>query len=49
VAYVSRRVIKYGGVGLILLMVGWWGLVAAVGAYQAAEDSKSLEKTVVNK
>lgn len=36
VAYVSRRVIKYGGVGLILLMVGWWGLVAAVGAYQAA-------------
>lgn len=36
VAYVSRRIIKYGGVGLIGLMVLWWGLVAAVKAYQEA-------------
>ena len=36
VAYVSRRIIKYGGVGLLGLMVVWWGLVAAVKAYQEA-------------
>ena len=36
VAYVSRRIIKYGGVGLVIFLISWWGLTAAIAAYQAA-------------
>ena len=36
VAYVSRRVIKYGGIGLVAFLFFWWGLTAAVSAYRAA-------------
>ncbi len=36
VAYVSRRVIKYGGFGLVGFLFLWSGLTAAVKAYKAA-------------
>lgn len=39
VAYVSRRVIKYGGAGVIVFLFFWWGLVAAVKAYKAAHPA----------
>lgn len=39
VAYVSRRVIKYGGVGIVVFLFFWWGLVAAVKAYKAAHPT----------
>jgi len=36
VAYTSRNVIKYGGVGLVVFIFLWWGLTTAIKAYQAA-------------
>lgn len=36
VAYVSRRVIKFGGIGLVGFLFFWWGLTAAIAAYRAA-------------
>jgi len=36
VAYTSRQIIKYGGVGLIGFLFFWWGLTAAIKAYRAA-------------
>lgn len=36
VAYVSRRVIKFGGIGLVIFLFFWWGLTASIKAYQAA-------------
>lgn len=36
VAYVSRRVIKFGGIGLVGFLFFWWGLTASIKAYQAA-------------
>lgn len=36
VAYTSRRVIKYGGVGLVGFLFLWWGLGAAIKIYKAA-------------
>ena len=36
VAYVSRRVIKYGGIGLVGFLFFWWGLTASIKAYQEA-------------
>lgn len=39
VAYISRKVIKYGGVGLIGFLFFWWGLTATVKAYKAAHPA----------
>jgi hypothetical protein len=36
VAHVSRRLIKYGGVGLLVLVIGWWMGGLAYRAYLAA-------------
>lgn len=36
VAYTSRKVIKYGGIGLVGFLFFWWGLGVAVKAYQKA-------------
>jgi hypothetical protein len=36
VAYISRRVIKFGGIGLLVFLFFWWGLTVAIKAYQAA-------------
>lgn len=36
VAYTSRKVIKYGGIGLVGFLFFWWGFVAAIKAYQKA-------------
>lgn len=36
VAHVSRKIIKYGGIGLIAFLVLWTGGVAAIKAYRAA-------------
>ena len=36
VAHVSRRVIKFGGIGLISFLFLWSGLTAAIKAYRAA-------------
>lgn len=35
-AYMSRNLIKYGGIGLVVVVVAWSGLVAGVKAYRAA-------------
>ncbi|MFA6007319.1 MAG: hypothetical protein WC784_01580 [Candidatus Shapirobacteria bacterium] len=39
VAYVSRRVVKYGGLGLGVFLFFWWGLTSAVKAYQKAHPA----------
>jgi hypothetical protein len=36
VAYTSRRVIKYGGIGLVGFLFFWWGMTAAIKAYRTA-------------
>ena len=36
VAYTSRNVIKYGGIGLVGFLFFWWGIGAAIKAYQKA-------------
>lgn len=36
VAYISRRIIKFGGVGLIAFLFFWWGLTASIKAYRVA-------------
>jgi hypothetical protein len=41
VAYVSRRIIKYGGVGLIAFLFFWWGLTASIAAYRKAHPPYS--------
>ncbi len=35
-AYYARNIIKYGGVGLIALIVGQWGISSAIRAYNLA-------------
>lgn len=41
VAYVSRRIIKYGGFGLIAFLFFWWGLTASIAAYRKAHPPYS--------
>lgn len=36
VAYMSRKMIKFGGIGLIGFLFFWWGLTASIKAYRAA-------------
>lgn len=36
VAYTSRNVIKYGGIGLVGFLFLWWGIGAGIKAYQAS-------------
>jgi hypothetical protein len=36
VAYTSRNVIKYGGIGLVGFLFLWWGIGGAIKAYQKA-------------
>lgn len=36
VAYTSRKVIKFGGIGLIGFIFLWWGATTAIKAYRAA-------------
>lgn len=35
-AYISRKLIKFGGIFVVLLVVGWSGLTAAIAAYKTA-------------
>jgi len=36
VAYTSRRVIKFGGIGLLSFLFLWWGMIEAIKAYRKA-------------